>query len=161
MIVHREEFAEAIRVHPRHSSLQPPQPLERLSGITVLAVDDEPDALRLIREVLEAAGARVVSAPSAEAALDTLMRERPDVVLSDIAMPGVDGWEFIARLRRSQDGLTRAVPAAALTALARSEDRIRVLTSGYQMHLAKPVNPAELVAAVRALASRADIAESS
>jgi PAS domain S-box-containing protein len=126
----------------------------RLNGLHVLAVDDEPDALALVAEVLEAVGARVTAARSAEDALAKLTPEAPDVVVTDLGMPHLDGFAFIERLRRHGDPRVREIPAAALTAYARSEDRTKALRAGFQIHLAKPIDPAELVATVAALAKR-------
>lgn len=127
-----------------------------LDGLTVLAVDDEPDSLSVVRRVLEDSRARVITATSAEEALRLVACERPDVLVSDIAMPGVDGYELIRRLRASQNG--RALPAAALTAYVRPQDRARVLEAGYHAHLSKPVQEAELVATIRALVESASAA---
>jgi CheY-like chemotaxis protein len=113
----------------------------------VLVVDDEPDARDLIRRVLDECGARVLVAGSAHEALATLEHEQPDVILSDIGMPHRDGYAFMNAVRRG--GIR--IPAAALTAFARSEDRTRALQAGYQTHIPKPVEPAELVATVAAL----------
>jgi len=124
----------------------------RLDGIHVLAVDDDQDALLMLREILEGAGAAVTTAGSAQGALEALPGCRPDVLLTDLGMPGMDGFELIARVRQAVDAPFGNVPAAALTAYARSEDRTRALRSGFQMHLAKPIDPAELVAAVSVLA---------
>jgi PAS domain S-box-containing protein len=123
-----------------------------LAGLTVLAVDDEPDSLSVVRRVLEDSSARVITASSAQEALEVLEREDPDVLVSDIAMPGVDGYELIRRLRASKQRRRSALPAAALTAYARPQDRARALEAGYHAHLSKPVQEAELVATVRALA---------
>jgi CheY-like chemotaxis protein len=79
---------------------------------------------------------------------------RPNVLLADVGLPTVDGYELIARVRKLSEPSIREIPAAALTAYARSEDRVKTLQSGFQMHLAKPVDPSELVAAVAALARR-------
>ena len=125
--------------------------LGRLDGIRVVAVDDDPDALTLVTEILEAAGARVATASSAEAAIAELARLPPDAVIADLGMPGVDGFELIARVRSSPNAAIRDVPAAALTAYARSEDRTKALRQGFQLHLAKPIDPAELVAAIASL----------
>jgi PAS domain S-box-containing protein len=122
---------------------QPPD----LASVTVLVVDDEFDARDLIRRVLEECGAQVVLARSADDAFAVLEQTRPDVILSDIGMPGRDGYAFMNALRRG--GST--IPAAALTAFARSEDRARALQAGYQSHVAKPLEPAELLATVAAL----------
>jgi PAS domain S-box-containing protein len=126
----------------------------RLDGIRVLVVDDDRDATGLMREVLAAAGATVIVAHSGSEALSILSREKADVLLSDIGMPEMDGFAFIERVRASADPAVRDVPAAALTAYARSDDRVRALKNGFQMHLAKPIDPAEVVAAVMALAAR-------
>jgi CheY-like chemotaxis protein len=93
----------------------------------------------------------VTTVDSAQAALDAVLVDRPDVLVADIGMPGMDGFEMIRRLRASADPDVRRIPAAALTAYARSQDRTRALQAGFQMHLAKPVDPSELVAAVVSL----------
>ena len=127
-------------------------PLPDLSGCVVLSVDDESDARRLVAEILEAAGASVVSLGSAMEALEMLEREEPpDVILADVGMPHIDGFQFIDRVRHHRDARVRDVPAAALTAFARSEDRIIARRVGFQRHLAKPLDPVELVTTVAAL----------
>jgi PAS domain S-box-containing protein len=118
-----------------------------LAGVRVLVVDDEPDARDLVRRVLEDCQAEVIVASSADTALAAAVREHPDVIVSDIGLPGIDGYAFMRALRRSGN----RVPAAALTAFARSEDRTRALQAGFQTHIVKPVEPAELIAAVAAL----------
>ena len=123
-----------------------------LAGLHVLVVDDEPDARDLIYTVLTQAGADVLTAASTAEALPVMERERPDVLLSDIEMPGEDGYALIARVRALGAGNGGSLPAAALTAYAGEDDRTRVLNAGFQMHIAKPVSPGELVAAVAALA---------
>ena len=153
MIVHTALPPEK-RVHPRHERRPPIGPLPDLNGVHVLAVDDEPDSLRLLTEILMAAGARVSTASSAAAALDRIQQLKPDVVLTDLGMPLMDGFELIERLRQSADARVRETPAAALTAFGRTEDRARSLQSGFEMHLAKPVDPVELASAVQALARR-------
>jgi CheY-like chemotaxis protein len=153
MIVHpvRDELP---RVHPRARSTAADANGVGLHGIHVLAVDDEPDALALVCEVLEAVGARITTAQSAEEALDKLLTQIPDVVVADLGMPRVDGFGFIDRLRRHANSRVREIPAAALTAFARSEDRMKALRAGFQIHLAKPIDPAELITTVAALAKR-------
>lgn len=128
-----------------------------LTGIRVLVADDDADAQLLIEKVLETQGAIVKAVSSAREALDVLSRERVDVLLSDIEMPGTDGYQLIRdlRLRPSQQG--GSVPAAALTAYARTEDRLRALRAGFQLHLAKPVQPSELVTVVASLAARRNV----
>ena len=128
--------------------------LARLDGIHVLAVDDEEDSLTLLREILETAGAQVTTVTSGQEALDAVEKIAPRVVIADIGMPGTDGFELIRRIRQWPERSIREVPAAALTAYARSEDRQRALRSGFQVHLAKPIDPGELVVAVAAIARR-------
>jgi PAS domain S-box-containing protein len=151
MIVHSRPLEEK-RVNPRQESLLPLDQMPDLSGTHVLAVDDEPDALKLLKEILEAAGAHVTTASSGAAALDKIQSEYPDVLVADLGMPLMDGFELIRRLRQSDDRRMRDLPAAALTAYARSEDRAKTLQSGFEMHLAKPIDPVELASAVKALA---------
>jgi PAS domain S-box-containing protein len=156
-IVHPDWRPEPERVHPRDGESAPPPSLAdlpSLSGTHVLAVDDDPDALRLLKEILEAVGATVTTAGSGRIALEIIATDRPDVLVADLGMPLMDGFELIRRLRTSAVAAARAIPAAALTAYARSEDRAKALKSGFEMHLAKPIDPAELIAAVKALARR-------
>jgi CheY-like chemotaxis protein len=128
--------------------------LKGLDGIRVLAVDDEKDALELLKTVLETAGADVDAVSSPAEALRHLSTSRPHVLLLDLGMPGMDGFELIEQIRASTDHATRSIPAAALTAFARSEDRTKALRSGFEMHLSKPLDPDELVASVATLAGR-------
>ena len=151
-IVH-EEAVPLARVHPRAGAADAELRLDSLRGLTILIVDDEPDARTLLTEVLEAAGATVLSADSTAAGLAILDVEQPHAIVSDIGMPGDDGFAFIARVRAHPDPVKRRTPAAALTAYARSADRTRALQSGFQIHLAKPINPSELAAAIVALAA--------
>lgn len=129
---------------------QPPAPL--LRGVTVLVVDDDSDAREFARTTLEQYGAIVVTAGSAEEAKARFRREPPDVFVSDLAMPDEDGLQLIRDIRQLERVSGRVTPAAALTALVRSDDRRRALSAGYQMHMAKPIDPAELVSAVEHLA---------
>jgi CheY-like chemotaxis protein len=149
----RSVFAEERR---RSEPLEQAATMVDLTGLQVLIVDDDPDALTLMREVLETAGATVINADSGRAALRVLDAQTPHAIVSDLGMPGMDGFELLAELRRSPVESRRRIPAAAVTAYARSEDRARSLTSGFQIHLSKPIDPRELVAAVGALASRVD-----
>jgi PAS domain S-box-containing protein len=155
-IVHPETHVEQTRVHPAapradtEGAAAPPD----LHGIRVLAVDDDRDARAMVRDILEARGADVRTAASALEALVMLEAARPDVLVADIGMPQMDGFELIAQLRQHDDPAMRSLPAAALTAYARSQDRSRALRSGYHLHLAKPIEPSELIAAVAALARR-------
>jgi PAS domain S-box-containing protein len=153
MIVH-SEIAPEVRVHPRTEGRhEAPVELAMLPDISVLAVDDDADALGLVREILESAGARVRTATSARSALESIEGEPPDVLVSDLGMPGMDGYDLIQRIR-GMNGPVRELPAAALTAYARSEDRAKALRLGFEMHLAKPIDPSELIAAVASLARR-------
>lgn len=141
--------------HPRASALPAPVPgvagQADLSGIKVLAVDDDRDSLEVIRRILVGRNAVVQPAASAEQGIQFFQSFEPHVILSDIGMPGQDGYDFIRRVRELPNGAW--VPAAALTALARADDRMRALQAGFQTHLAKPVAAAEVVAVVRSLAS--------
>jgi PAS domain S-box-containing protein len=125
-----------------------------LSGIRVLVVDDEPDARDLVATVLEHQGAEVKTAESAAEALGLVERLRPDVLLSDIEMPGESGYALIHNVRKLPAERGGRVPAAALTAYARLEDRTRALRAGFQMHVPKPLNPTELATIVASLAGR-------
>jgi CheY-like chemotaxis protein len=129
--------------------------IRSLEGVWAAVVDDEANARELITSVLESHGARVTAFASAGEASDLLTSERrPDVLVCDLAMPGEDGFSLIQKLReweRSHDGV---LPAIALSAFGRVEDRTRALYAGFQMHIAKPVEPVELVVAVRSLIER-------
>jgi CheY-like chemotaxis protein len=153
MIVQPERLA-APREHPRTERLQPLNRLGDLAGIRVMAVDDEPDALVLLRVVLEAAGAEVTTVSSPHELLAQVASVKPHALVIDLGMPGMDGFEVISRIRQSADPGVRDTPAAALTAFARSEDRTKALRSGFEMHLSKPVDPGELVASVATLVRR-------
>jgi signal transduction histidine kinase/ActR/RegA family two-component response regulator len=119
-----------------------------LEGLRILVVDDEPDARALARRVLEERGAHVVTVASALEAMAVVGGDSaPSVVVSDIGMPNEDGYDFIRNMR-ALPGLAGRIPAVALTALARTEDRQRALLAGYQTHISKPVDPAELVAVI-------------
>jgi CheY-like chemotaxis protein len=153
MVVHAAEPQDSME-HPRGTPMQTPSmDFPSLRGITVLAVDDEPDARELIRRVLEDCGARVLVAASSREGLDVLRREKPDMILSDIGMPGEDGYAFIQQVRSLSPEEGGRTPAAALTAFARAEDRTRALRAGYQTHVTKPVETMELTAVVASLAA--------
>jgi signal transduction histidine kinase len=125
-----------------------------LEGLTVLVVDDERDALELFATILAGAGAETRAALSTHEALRILDDWLPDVVVSDIEMPGEDGYALIRRLRARGDAAV-SLPAVAVTAYGRIEDRVRALEAGFQMHIVKPVEPTELVAVIASLARRA------
>jgi len=125
-----------------------------LADVHVLVVDDEPDACELVKRLLEMAGASVSMAASASEAMECILARRPNVVVCDLAMPGEDGYSLIRWLRVLEGSQESGLPALALSAYARSEDRTKAIRSGFQNHLAKPVEPAELLAVVSSLAGR-------
>jgi PAS domain S-box-containing protein len=127
--------------------------LPRLEGVHLFVVDDEPDARELLRAVLEDQGAKVTSFASAEDALTALKTTKPTVLVCDIGMPKMDGYQLIRALRAEESRRER-IPALALTAFARSEDRKRSLVAGYQAHLAKPFDVGELILVVADLVGR-------
>jgi CheY-like chemotaxis protein len=130
-----------------------------LQGVKVLVVDDEPDALQLVRRLLEGARAQVLCATSAAEALPMLIGERPTVLVSDIGMPQEDGFAFISRVRGLAPERGGNTPALALSAYARPEDATRSLQSGFQMHLTKPIQASELLTAIAVLAGRAEASQ--
>ena len=125
--------------------------LRDLSGVHVLVVDDERDARELINRILSECHAEVTMASDAAEALAAIEARRPDLLISDLGMPGVDGFELLARVRALGPSRGGNIPALALTAFARSEDRMRALDAGFMAHISKPVEPTELIAAVEAL----------
>ena len=125
-----------------------------LEGVCVLVVDDDEQSRLVVAAHLEAYHAEVITAPSAAKALDVLAREHVDVLLADIAMPGEDGYSLIRKLRSMESPGIASIPAAALTAFARNEDRQQALQAGFQLHLAKPVDAHTLVSAVATLGGR-------
>jgi len=145
---------EPRRVHPTAPSAVPIEAgLTDLSGLKVLFVDDEPDARGLVKRLLDECGADVTTADSATQALDLIDDCQPDVLISDIGMPEVDGYEFLRKLRMRSNRSSQ-VPAIALTAFARSEDRTRALRAGYINHVSKPIEPSELLATIAVVAGR-------
>ena len=142
------------RIHPTaETQSEEILPLPRLEGVHVFAVDDEPDARELLRRVLEDQGAKVTSFGTAEGALAALKTAKPTVLVCDVGMPKMDGYQLIRKLRAEEPRGER-VPALALTAFARAEDRKRSLVAGYQAHLAKPFDVAELVLVIAGLVGR-------
>jgi PAS domain S-box-containing protein len=142
-------------VHPATPSVRPADyKVADLSGLRVLVVDDEADARSLVQQLLEESGARIFTAAGVEQALALIRREQLDLLVSDIGMPGADGYELLERVRELEDPARASLPAIALTAFARSEDRTRALRSGFLLHLSKPVEPAELIATVASAANR-------
>jgi PAS domain S-box-containing protein len=145
---------EAERVHPRADSSVTFECTPELEGLHVLVVEDEEDGRMLVSAVLEKCGSKVTAVDSTHEALKALQEERFDILISDIGMPGEDGYSLIRKVRGLSPDKGGQIPAAALTAYARVEDRMRVLRAGFQIHLPKPVEPAELVAVVANLAGR-------
>jgi CheY-like chemotaxis protein len=141
------------RRNPRAEKDVPLAAAPSLHGLKILVVDDDPDAREVLASVLSSRGADVVTAASGEEALPLVQGHHPDVLVCDIEMPGEDGYGVLRRIRQLplRDG--GRTPAAALTAYASTEDRMRALTAGFQMHLPKPVQPAELVTVVASLAA--------
>ena len=145
------ERRHAVATQPATTNLTPTE----LEGLTVLVVDDQADARDLIRRVLEDCAATVLTAATANEALRLIEQRRPHVLVSDIGMPEVDGYELLKRVRALATRGGR-LPAIALTAFARSEDRTKALRAGFMVHVAKPVDPSELVATVASVAGRVD-----
>ncbi len=125
-----------------------------LNGLKVLVVDDDADARRLLSTILEQCGVEVIARGSSAAALKALKQFQPDILISDIGMPEEDGYALIEKVRSLEPDGGGHIPAVALTAYARAEDRLRALSAGYNIHLPKPVEPAELMAVIASLTRR-------
>jgi PAS domain S-box-containing protein len=143
------------RVHSAARDLLPAADVtDRLDGLKILVVDDEADTRELLRQGLEYCGATVSLAGSAAEAVEALIGKSPDILISDIGMPGVDGYDLIRQVRRLPAASGGKVPAIALTAYTRTEDRLQALRAGYDMHVPKPVELAELVAVAASVVRR-------
>ena len=143
------------RVHPAARDLLPPdEGTDRLDGLNILVVDDEPDTRELLKQGLEYCGAKVRLAGSANEAVDALVVAVPDILISDVGMPGIDGYDLIRQIRDLPRDRGGKVAAIALTAYTRTEDRLQALRAGYDMHVPKPVELAELVAVAVSVARR-------
>jgi signal transduction histidine kinase len=127
------------------------QPTGALGGLVILVVDDEPDAREMLVLLLEQFGASVIAACSAAEALAAVAQVRPDIVLSDLGMPGEDGYSLIRRLRANPTNEGGAIPAIAVSGFAALEDRQRALAAGFQRHVAKPVNLPDLLSSITSL----------
>ena len=125
-----------------------------LCGLKVLVVDDDTDARDVIAAILSEAGADVAAAESAAQGMDLVSRWKPDVLISDIGMPGEDGYSLIRRIRSLPAEQGGGIPAVALTAFARTQDRLKSLSAGYQMHIPKPVEPLELVTVIASVTKK-------
>ena len=142
------------RGHPQSKPRDLPSvPAISLNNVSVLVIDDELDARNLLKLLLESAGAMVYLAPSAEQGMEHLLTKSVDVLICDIGMPDVDGYSLMRRIRALGNGQKSEVAAVALTAYARLEDRTEAMSAGFQNHLPKPVEPAELLAVVHSLAN--------
>jgi signal transduction histidine kinase/CheY-like chemotaxis protein len=147
--------SSAGRVHPGARDLLPPNDItDRLDELKILVVDDEADTRELLRQGLEYCGATVSVAGSAAEAVEALMAQTPDILISDIGMPAVDGYDLIRQVRRLPATDGGKIPAIALTAYTRTEDRLQALRAGYDMHVPKPVELAELVAVAASVVRR-------
>ena len=136
-----------------------PHPLDshtfNLTGVRVLELDDEPDARDMLRRILEAFDCVVTPVATIDEAVERLESGPYDVIISDIGMPGRDGYDFIRSWRARESDLNRPrLPAVALTAYARAEDRRRALVAGFQAHVAKPVDSGELLTIIASLTGR-------
>jgi PAS domain S-box-containing protein len=143
------------RVHPAARDLMPSDDTtDRLDGLRILAVDDEPDTRELLKQGLEFCGATVKVVGSAEEAIDAIMSFVPDILISDVGMPGTDGYDLIRQVRALPSERGAKVAAIALTAYTRIEDRLQALRAGYDMHVPKPVELTELCAVAASVARR-------
>jgi len=142
------------RSHPTASSSELVTPGVRLDGVRVLVIDDDVDALELAAAILGRAGAQVRTAVTAAEAMRVMREWRPDVLVSDIEMPGEDGYALIRKVRALDPREGGRTPAVALTAYGRLEDRMRTLSAGYTMHVPKPVDPGELTTIIASVAGR-------
>ncbi|HYE74910.1 MAG TPA: response regulator, partial [Blastocatellia bacterium] len=125
-----------------------------LDGVRVLAVDDDPDSLSLIKAVFEPIEVEIKTASGMSEALEILSGWWPDVLVSDIGMPNGDGYELIRRIRTHVEGPSQKLSAVALTAYGSNQDRMLALSSGFQMHLVKPIDPSELITVIASLTGR-------
>jgi PAS domain S-box-containing protein len=147
-------LSEAGTESPEWTNPSPDRPLAHssaLDNLLVLAVDDHDDTREMLNVMLRRHGARVIAVKSAEEAVEAAGNLNPDILVSDIEMPGEDGYSLIRRIRETEAETGRRLIAIALTAHARVEDRLRALSAGYQSHVAKPIEPAELIAVIESL----------
>jgi CheY-like chemotaxis protein len=156
LITQSDEENEAMELRRNAQTLEN-EPELSLDGLLILVVDDEEDTRQLLVQSLTFYGATVITASSAAEAFDELQDKNPDLMVSDIGMPDEDGYSLIRRIRALSDRQHRDIPAIALTAFTRAQDRMRALTSGYQNHVAKPVEPDELATVIASLTGRLQI----
>src|SRR4029077_11666266 len=157
MVVHASREPKVERRHTPSTAAPILHQRTRMAGVKVVVVDDEPDARSLLRRLLEDFDAEVHTAENAEEAVALVKSEKPHVLISDIGMPGEDGYGLIRRVRALSAETGGHTPAVALTAYARAEDRVTAIVAGFQHHLSKPVEPNELIAIVASLAGRGGI----
>jgi hypothetical protein len=150
----RIEVNNPKRVHPTVGDGVPFESAPSLAGIRVIVVDDEADSREFIVALLEQCGAQVTAVASAREAIEAVSQVKADVLVSDIGMPEEDGYSLIRKVRTLSAEQGGKIPAVALTAYARAEDRTRAIAEGFQMHIPKPVEPAELATVVASLAAR-------
>jgi CheY-like chemotaxis protein len=145
------------RVHPTARDTLPSYDCpERLDGLVVLVVDDEPDTREMLKAGLGQCGAQIIAVSSASEAMEAIEADVPHLLISDIGMPDEDGYELIKKIRALPAEKGGRLPAIALTAYARTEDRLQALRAGYQMHVPKPVEMAELTAVAVSLVQRGE-----
>lgn len=147
--LHKEFLEKAALAFGETQSEQP-----NLEGLHILLVDDETDALDLITVELTQHGAKVTGVTSAEDALEAFEQRKFDLLVSDIGMPKMDGYELIRRVRKFEEGRNKRIPAVALTAYARVQDRMQAILAGFSTHVAKPIEADELITVVAGLAGR-------
>jgi hypothetical protein len=150
-----QKAEEAAGNHPSAEEVRPSEnlALPRLNGVLVFVLDDEADARALMTRILEDQGAQVTAFATAPALLEAMQSTHPTVIVSDVGMPEMDGYQMIRALRATEARNTR-IPALALTAFARPEDRKRSLLAGFQAHLSKPFDVAEFILLVAGLAEK-------
>jgi hypothetical protein len=141
------------RVHPGTDGI-PSDAIPSLTGLRVLVVDDDTDTTAVVSAILRAAHAEAVTAASVSDAMEVLDRWEPDILISDISMPDEDGYDLIRKVRARPADKRGQIPAIALTALARTQDRLKVLSTGYQMDVPKPIEPIELAIVIASLTKR-------
>jgi PAS domain S-box-containing protein len=151
MAVHQKSGLQIEENEQNHLTIGKMVPFDcpaSIEGLKILVVDDEPDARMLLCAILEQCGAEVKTCENAAQTLLMLEDFKPDILVSDIGLPEVDGYELIRKIRENENGTGKRLPAAALTAFARTEDRLKALSAGFNMHITKPVEPAELIVVI-------------
>ncbi len=158
LIAQSDEDGAASDAKNKVQNIEPDTELH-LSGMLILVVDDEEDTRQLLVQSLTFYGATVITADSAKTAFKAILDKNPDLLVSDIGMPDEDGYSLIRRVRALPDKQHNLIPAVALTAFTRAQDRMRALTSGYQNHVSKPVEPDELATVIASLTGRLKVVE--